>query len=25
LNANTDVSTYDTVGRYYWMRATYRF
>ncbi|MCW0460541.1 Vitamin B12 transporter BtuB [Xanthomonas sacchari] len=25
LNANTDVSTYDTLGRYYWMRATYRF
>ncbi|KLD76024.1 TonB-dependent receptor [Xanthomonas hyacinthi] len=25
LNANTDVSTYDTVGRYYWMRASYRF
>ena len=25
LNANTDVSTYDTIGRYYWMRATYRF
>jgi outer membrane receptor protein involved in Fe transport len=25
LNANTDVNTYDTIGRYYWMRATYRF
>ncbi|WP_045726566.1 TonB-dependent receptor [Xanthomonas sp. GPE 39] len=25
LNANTDVSTYDTLGRYYWMRATYKF
>ncbi len=25
LNANTDVNTYDTIGRYYWMRATYKF
>lgn len=25
LNANTDVSTYDTLGRYYWSRVTYTF
>jgi iron complex outermembrane recepter protein len=25
VNANTDVRTYDTVGRYYWARATVKF
>jgi hypothetical protein len=25
LNANTDVSTFDTVGRYYWARYTVKF
>jgi len=25
VNANTDVSTYDTVGRFYWARATVKF
>lgn len=25
LNANTDVSTYDTVGRFFWGRLTYKF
>lgn len=25
LNADTDVSTYDTVGRFYWARATVKF
>ncbi|MHC1480656.1 TonB-dependent receptor domain-containing protein [Frateuria aurantia] len=25
INANTDVSTYDTVGRYYWARASIKF
>ena len=24
-NANTDVRTYDTVGRFYWARATVKF
>jgi iron complex outermembrane recepter protein len=25
INANTDVNTYDTIGRYYWARLTYNF
>jgi outer membrane receptor protein involved in Fe transport len=25
LNANTDVNTYDTIGRFYWARATVKF
>lgn len=25
INANTDVNTYDTIGRYYWARATVKF
>uniref|UniRef100_A0A0S6YW06 TonB-dependent receptor n=1 Tax=Mizugakiibacter sediminis TaxID=1475481 RepID=A0A0S6YW06_9GAMM len=25
INANTDVNTYDTVGRYYWARVTVKF
>jgi outer membrane receptor protein involved in Fe transport len=25
INANTDVQTYDTVGRFYWGRFTYKF
>ena len=25
VNANTDVNTYDTVGRYYWARVTVKF
>ena len=25
LNANTDVSTFDTIGRYYWARYTVKF
>ncbi|HZP11687.1 MAG TPA: TonB-dependent receptor plug domain-containing protein [Nevskiaceae bacterium] len=25
INANTDVQTFDTVGRYYWLRLTQRF
>lgn len=25
VNANTDVRTYDTIGRYYWARATVKF
>jgi outer membrane receptor protein involved in Fe transport len=25
INANTDVNTYDTVGRFYWVRATVKF
>jgi outer membrane receptor protein involved in Fe transport len=24
-NANTDVNTYDTIGRFYWARATVKF
>src|SRR5262249_25190061 len=25
LNGNTDVNTFDTIGRYYWLRLTQRF
>ena len=25
LNYNVDTSTYDTIGRYYWLRATFKF
>lgn len=25
LNANTDVNTFDTIGRYYWARYTVKF
>jgi hypothetical protein len=25
LNANTDPSTFDTIGRYYWARYTVKF
>jgi outer membrane receptor protein involved in Fe transport len=25
INANTDVNTYDTIGRYYWMNVNVKF